>query len=342
MPGCSTCRSPGARDLDQYLLRVGKLNAVSLEGASVGEIWRHNNAAFDVASDYFQPNIAISITGRFLHRMLHALVSMAVGPERGLSVVDGLLAGCDTKTAQVNREIHDSRAARHADPGALEQLLLGGDSQKLWKEGGLSRFPEFLKRFRQFLEDHGHREIYMDYYHPTWSGQPWVVLDSIVLLLRAGVDEDPLETARAHRQCYSATENQFLAAVPESLQFFFRELIRLARTYTVLDDLEHYQTTRINGIARRAAVAIGARLERAGILEAAEDVFFLQKEDLDKIAAEFPNVSRRFIGEKRLTRNALMKTPCGSRPLGRSAKRPASRSTWMQLSCVACPAVPAA
>ncbi|HEX4073229.1 MAG TPA: PEP/pyruvate-binding domain-containing protein [Planctomycetaceae bacterium] len=313
-----------ARDLDRYLLRVGKLNAVSLEGAGVEEIWRHNNAAFDVASDYFRPNIAISITGRFLHRMLHALVSMAVGPERGLSVVDGLLAGCDTKTAQVNREIHELARLASQTP-ALEQLLLGGDSQKLWKEGGLSRFPEFLKRFSQFLEDHGHREIYMDYYHPTWSGQPWVVLDSIVLLLRAGVDEDPQETARAHRQCYSATENQFLAVVPQPLQFFFRELIRLARTYTMLDDIEHYQTTRINGIARRAAVALGARLEQAGILEAAEDVFFLQTEDLDKIVAEFPNVShetyrRKALDAKRSYEDAMRQSPPWS--LGQEAGIP--------------------
>ncbi len=50
--------------------------------------------------------------------MLHALVGMAVGPERALSVVDGLLAGCDTKTAQVNREIHELGAACDSDAGA--------------------------------------------------------------------------------------------------------------------------------------------------------------------------------------------------------------------------------
>jgi len=227
--------------------------------------------------------------------------------------VDGLLAGCDTKTAQVNREIHDLARLATQTP-ALAQLLLEGDSGKLWKEGRLLRFPEFQKRFAQFLEDHGHREIYMDYYHPTWAGQPWVVVDSIVLLLRARADDDPLETARAHRQRYFATENQFLAAVPVPLQFFFRELIRLARTYTMLDDLEHYHTTRINGIARRAVVALGARLEQAGILEAPEDVFFLQKEDLDKLVAEFPDVSRetyrrKAIDAKRSYDDALRQSP---------------------------------
>ena len=287
-----------ARDLDRYLLRLGKLNAVSLEDASVQEIWRHINAALDVASDYFQPNIAISITVSFLHRMLHALVGMAVGPERGLSVVDGLLAGCDTKTAQVNREIHDLARLATQTP-ALEQLLLEGDSDKLWKEGRLLRFPEFQKRFAQFLEDHGHREIYMDYYHPTWAGQPWVVLDSIVLLLRAGADEDPLETARAHRQRYFATENQFLAAVPAPLQFFPRADpagadVHDARRSRALPDHSHQRNRPPGGRCARR------RLEQAGILEASEDVFFLQKEDLDKVVAEFPNVSRETYRRKAL------------------------------------------
>ena len=31
-----------------------------------------------------------------------------------------------------------------------------------------------------------YREMDMDFFHPTWSGQPWVVLDAIALVLRGG------------------------------------------------------------------------------------------------------------------------------------------------------------
>ena len=117
-----------ARDLDRYLLRLGRLNAVSLDGASVPEIWRHINVALGTASDYFQPNIAISMTQAFLHRMLHALVGLAVPADQRLNIVDGLLAGCETKTAQVNREIHDLAMLAKRTP-ALERRLLGADSR---------------------------------------------------------------------------------------------------------------------------------------------------------------------------------------------------------------------
>ena len=280
-----------ARDLDRYLVRLGQLTTISLEGASVQEIWRHANEALDVARDYFLPNIAISMTQSFLHRMLHGLVGMVVGPERALSIVDGLLAGCETKTAQVNREIHALAKLARQTP-ALQRLLMQDETRGLWEQRVLSPFPEFHRCFERFLDDHGHREIDMDYYCPTWSGQPWVVLDSIALVLRGDEGADPAETARAQRQHYFATEHQFLSNVPEPLRFFFRELIRLTRTYTMLDDLEHYQTTRINPVARRAAIALGSRLREAGILDAPDDVFFFRKEALEKLVADFPDVDR--------------------------------------------------
>jgi pyruvate,water dikinase len=264
-----------ARDLDRYLIRLGRLSAVALDDASLPEVWRYMNDVLRAATEYFRPNIAISMTQAFLHRLLHGLVGMVVGPERTLSVVDGLLAGCETKTAVVNRELHEL-AQLAARTSALRQELRDQGGRQFWERGRVEAFPEFAARFGRFLEDHGHREMDMDYFHPTWSGQPWIVLDAIALVLRSGLEEDPAETARRHRQRYFVTEHQFLAGVPEELRFFFRELIRLARTYTTLDDLEHYQTTRVNPVARRAALALGRRLQERGILDRPEDVFFFR------------------------------------------------------------------
>src|SRR5207244_2389489 len=138
-----------------------------------------------------------------------------------------------------------------AQTPALAAALVDQGGRATWESGRLADFPAFAARFGRFLEDHGHREMDMDHYHPTWSGQPWVVLDAAALILKGGPGEDPAETARRQRQRYAETEHQFLAGVPEELRFFFRELVRLARTYTALDDLEHYQTTRLNPVCRR-------------------------------------------------------------------------------------------
>jgi pyruvate,water dikinase len=285
------------RDLDRYLIRLGRLSGVSLDDADVPAIWRHMTEVLDVATEYFLPNISISMTQAFLHRHLHALVAMAVGPERSLAAVDGLLAGCETKTAVVNRELHQLSQLAARTP-ALRQALVDQGGRQLWESGRLSAFPDFAGRFRRFLEDHGHREMDMDYYHPTWSSHPWIVLDTIALILRGEPAEDPAETARKLRQRYAETEQAFIAGLPEALRFFFREIIRLSRTYTALDDLEHYQTTRVNPIARQAAVAMGRRLKERGILDVPEDVFFFRKAELEELVAAFPKEDRSGFRQK--------------------------------------------
>jgi pyruvate,water dikinase len=287
-----------ARDLDRYLIRLGRLSAVPLDRATVPEIWRHITEALAVATEYFRPNIAISMTQAFLHRLLHALVAMAVGPEQALAVVDGLLAGCDTKTAVVNRELHELAQLAGRQYPAVGQALAELGGLEFERRRMLDNFPEFAARFRRFLEDHGHREMDMDYYHPTWSERPVIVLDALALILRGGPAEDPAETARRLRIRYAETEHQFLGRVPTELRFFFRELIRLARTYTSLDDLEHYQTTRINPLARRAALALGQRLKERGIVESAEEVFFFRKTDLEALVSAYPNEPKELYRQK--------------------------------------------
>jgi pyruvate,water dikinase len=280
-----------ARDLDRYLIRMGHLQSVDLAQADLPEVWRHMNQLLDVASEYFMPNIAISMTQAFLHRTLHGLVAMVVGPEKALAVVDGLLSGCDTKTAVVNRELH-GLALMAASVPALKKLLLEQPSQEIMRQGKLAAFPEFAAKFQRFLEDHGHREMDMDYLHPTWSDQPSIVIDAIALILRAGISEDPGETARKLRMRYAQTEHQFLGSLPEDLQFFYREIIRLARTYTSLDDMEHYQTTRVNPLARRGLLHLGRCLKERGIVDAPQDVFFLRRGDLVELLAAYPNEDR--------------------------------------------------
>jgi pyruvate,water dikinase len=303
-----------ARDLDRYLIRLGQLSAANLEGASVPEIWRHIERALAVAAEYFRPNIAISMTHSFLHRLLQALVGMAVGPEKALTVIDGLLAGCDTKTAVINRELHELAQLACRDQPAVGQTLRELGGREFYERGKVAEFAEFGARFQRFLEDHGHREMDMDYYHPTWSEQPVIVLDALNLILRREEGEDPSETARRLRLRYTETEHQFLSQVPEGLRFFFREMIRLTRTYTALDDLEHYQTTRINPLARRAALALGARLQERGTLEAAHDVFFLRKAELEELVAAVPNepreqYRRKAAASRQAYQAALERTP---------------------------------
>jgi len=268
-----------ARDLDRYLLTLGRLGAVDLPALDDGALWRHLQAVDALGRDYFRPNIAISITQGVLHRTLFGVVTMISGREQAPALYDALTCFCETKTNLVNADLHRLYLLVRGEP-ELERLVVDSDRRALWEDGALDRFPRFASAFHRFLENHGHREVDFDAYVPTWIGQPWVVLENLRLMLMQGEVADPAGREVELRARQSAAEREYLAAVPDGLRNFAAELLRLTRAYTGLDDLEHYQTTRLSIPFRAAIVEVGRRLASRGAIDTPDDVFFLRKRTL--------------------------------------------------------------
>jgi len=259
------------RDLDAYLLDIGELRAVPLRDLPLAALWRHVERIDALGRAYFLPNIAISIMQGMLHDALARLVALVAPRGEADALRDALACFCETKTGLVNRDLHELALAAGAD-AALAAALLGGDPRAV----DLDAHPGFAERFRAFLARHGHREVDFDPYHPTWSGQPWVVLANVKAMLARGELPDPTVQEHALRVRQREAEERFLALVPEDLRYFASELLRLARAYTALDDLEHYQTTRLHPLFRAAVVEAGRRIG----LDPPDDAFFLSREEL--------------------------------------------------------------
>jgi phosphohistidine swiveling domain-containing protein len=273
-----------ARDLDRYLLGLGRLAAVDLDACDEDGLWRHVQEIDALGREYFKPNIAISITHGILHRTLYRIVVLAFGPDHAGEMYDALTAFTELKTNLVNRDLYRLHRMIQADP-ALAALVRDTDRRRIWEGRLLDAHPPFAAAFGRFIENHGHREVEFDTYVPTWSGQPWVVLENLRLMGMSGDVHDPGAREVELRGRQSMAEREFLAAVPDDLRNIVGEILRLARAYTALDDLEHYQTTRLNPISRSALVALGARLVARGALDRAEDIFFLRKPSLERLMA---------------------------------------------------------
>jgi len=271
-----------ARDLDWYLLELGRLGNVRLDDLKSAELWAHALDIDRLGREYFRPNIAISITQGLLHRLLFQFVAHVVGPPAAPGVYDGLTSFCETKTGLVNRDLRALAALAHVDE-ALARLLTERPRREIIESGALEAHPGFAGALERFLAVHGHREVDFDAYHPTWSGQPWVVLENIRLMLNQVPGEDPGAGDHARRFRQHEAEQAFLSRVPAELRVFAGEIVRLARTYTALDDLEHYQTTRLTPPFRATLVELGRRLVVLGALAEPEDVFFLDRETLARV-----------------------------------------------------------
>ena len=260
------------RDLDSYLLGIGALMGEPLGDKSLVELWDYVLRVRDLGRSYFLPNIAISLTQRSLYLLLKRLLAMVSGGSEAevQASFDRLLAATDTKTGQVNGELWElSRLARALPDWSTSLAPLSG--RTWWAD--VDRHPDFAAALRHFLQRHGHREIDFDAYQPTWAEAPQVVLDQIGMLADLP-DTDRRAHERDLKMAMAEAEHAMLTRTPPDLRYLLQETIRLARVYTALDDLEHYQTTRLTLPFRRGLAMIGERLVGLGIIAVAADIYF--------------------------------------------------------------------
>lgn len=276
-----TLPSEWMRELDRYLMNIGVLKAESLDGKSPAEIWSYVVKTSVIGGEYFKPNIAISITQSVLYRSLLQFIKIFM-PDNALEIFDHITAYCETKTSLVNRQLKALASIVRSDT-ALAAKMNAMPSKELILSKELDAYPVFSDAFARFLEDHGHREIEFDPYIPTWFEAPWVVLDNIRLILNAPIENTAKNDLQIKRAA-SEAESKLFSSLPPEFHLFFREIIRLVRLYTELDDIEHYQTTRLHLPMRKGLLALGKSLMSMGVLQEPSDIFFARKTSIETCA----------------------------------------------------------
>ena len=257
------------RDFDTYLLQLGAYESLPAP-ASAAEAWARVRQLQKVGSDYFLPNIAISITQRTLVQLLHHLLVTVAGKEHGTRLHTDLLAWCDTKTARVNHDLWE--LAQMVRATSFRAVLVDQGGAALLASRWPIECPEAYVALHRILQVHGHREWDFDPYVAPWRETPALVLE----LVRGLVDREtsPNEEGRAARVRMQSAEALVMTHCPPAGQFFLSELIRLARSYTSLDDIEHYQTLRLNLPMRQALRQLGSILQQRSIVREPLDVSF--------------------------------------------------------------------
>ncbi len=265
------------RDLDTYLIGIGALMREPLDGRPLNELWEYVLRINALGAAYFLPNIAISLTQRTLYVGLQKMLQLALPAEQAQQVFDRLLAVTDTKTGQVNAELWSLSRLARMDAELFARLR---NQPSLELLDALPQHAAFHAEFQRFLARHGHRELDFDAYHPTWVEAPQIVLDQLKMLIDRP-DEDRAAAELQQKAAQAAMEHTVLNHAPEELRYLVHEVIRLARSYTALDDLEHYQTTRLHLPFRRGLKAIGEQLVQQGVLVDPMDVYFVPLAVLD-------------------------------------------------------------
>jgi rifampicin phosphotransferase len=199
-------------------------------------------------------------------------------PGRGAVLTSALLAGTEgiVSAAPGYRLLGIARTAL-SEPAARTFFESEPFAAAHWRDRlARTRTGEELDAF---LREFGHRGVYeMEIMNPRWAEAPDYLLDLLRGYIRDGLPEtDPAEAARAKRL---AAEQEAFAGVPLLYRPLLSFLVGKAREAMRLREGAKNALVRLVMPARRLALAIGARLRKRGLVDSAEDVFFLTGEEL--------------------------------------------------------------
>jgi len=173
------------------------------------------------------------------------------------------------------------------NPVLLQILTAGSDwSATALRLADVGGGPEFLKALHGFLETNGARAAgEFELAVPRWREDPTFVLG----VLRKFVDAQQMEMlpsnpAIRHRQRQEAVAR--IQAVLGSVQrWIFTRLLRSYSTYTTMRENVKYRLMEGYALLRRAFFKAGAELVARGILDDADDVFFLMLSEILTLVA---------------------------------------------------------
>ncbi|MDR3561990.1 MAG: PEP-utilizing enzyme [Negativicutes bacterium] len=291
-----------AKQRQELLDLYDKLKACDLNTASNVELVHHlwdmisvNRRMWEI---HFQ-GMTVSYTAFLLLEELvkpYGLTSQS--PE-----FQNLFVGYDNMVFQVDKKLAD--IAKLAKVKGIDHLILDSPVKEVFDNLGKSAAgKEWLDDLHRFLDIDGWRMVRMnDFDEPYWLEDPTTVLSPIKAFLKKGgnydLDQKRKELALAREKAIES----LLQKAPSERRRHFTALIDLAgKAGSYSEEHDLYCELHCHAVLRRGLLGIGRRLAAAGTINVAEDVLFLNPDEVERVlgAPEFHKI--QYIADRRRKR----------------------------------------
>ncbi len=239
---------------------------------------------------------------------LWLLLSLARHTDR----IGTLLGGIETKTTETNRALQSLAAQIRSDP-LLRDLFSRSDAGELQSILASSETGQvFLKHFKDFLAEYGHRETALTISQGAWKDQPQVVLD-ILKAQAAILPQEPDSYQAWKRVRDELLTHSILGRWP--MRNMFLKGLTYGRSLFQMREDTHFYATLTQPPVRHVALELGRRLQETGVLDRTEDVLHLRLEELEGLGLSWPPSPetreriRGLVAQRRARREALAGTP---------------------------------
>lgn len=153
------------------------------------------------------------------------------------------------------------------------------------------KYPKARRILQKFLSEFGHRTTSRDITAPHWSDEPAQVISVIKGILCEEIPESPHARAQKSKirmeSAMKEARHRILKKWHGFLSwFFFKYIADKTRLFIGYRENQRFTLDRIIFVMRKIALEIGSRLVEMGVLEQADDVFFLNREELERLVKE--------------------------------------------------------
>ncbi|MGB7220292.1 MAG: PEP-utilizing enzyme [Vicinamibacterales bacterium] len=203
-----------------------------------------------------------------------------------------LLKGFEGMPAKTDEELW--KLARLAVSSGLKGIFEHTPPEKLW--AALEKKPagkQWLKKFKAFLSVYGNRisAAHLDVLFPTWKESPAPVLETVITFFRrmeGGWDLAAARTdvIRMRNDAIAAFEKTLVEEKgfkPKQMKEFRRFLKAAQQIYAYQEDHGFYIDQGCTAALHYSLMAAGRRLQKYGLLNQPEDVFYLTFSELVEV-----------------------------------------------------------
>ncbi len=273
-----------------FLAQAQRLAKVNLRTLGDQQLDEHLGNVWALASSVApQCEVAVLYYSHDLRLLLTGLLQRWFG-EGAEKLYAEVSSGLDhSETVRETDELWElAQAIREAGP-RVRAAAESSDWDGFLSQALGPQFVAIIRHFNSFLRDHGHRGAnYKDMIYPRWGDDPNLLWTHIRGFLSSNAQRPSSVNARsgirrkqAQAAALEAVKGHWLGLKARLLRWLFE----LNEIYAGLRDNHRFYYDYIWWFVRRVYLEKGRRLATAGLLAATQDVVFLSRKELDRLAA---------------------------------------------------------
>ena len=273
-----------------YQKAVERLGEIPLEERSTSQLWQDTQALTEAAMYYMASLLFATMGASAGAEMLSTRVYQKLVQKPGDPPADVLLMGYDSLPILAEKSLYDISQFCRQHPHLVDVLLTmtGREIVEYFLAGnppqGVSResWQAFSDQFNLHLNRFGYMIYQLDFAHPLPLNEPAPLFETLKMYLRGG-GTNPYERQRHSAELREQVALKMLRRLKGLKRWAFKTSLRIGQTMSQVREDALADIGIGYPLLRAMLSELGLRISLSGGINGAEDIYWLEKAEIDAI-----------------------------------------------------------